>query len=121
MSETAEEAERKRGTRCCGEETSPRLDLDDAETLAFALDVLANPLRLQILEVLARNEGSVCVCDLEDALPIKQPTISHHLKLLRTAGLVDCERRGVWAYYFANRDALAALRGNLDDYFAGLE
>jgi ArsR family transcriptional regulator, arsenate/arsenite/antimonite-responsive transcriptional repressor len=66
--------------------------------------------RLQILDVLARHAGQVCVCDLESAVPVKQPTVSHHLRLLREAGLVDSERHGQWAYYFIRREALAALR-----------
>jgi ArsR family transcriptional regulator len=73
------------------------------------LTVLANPIRLQILDLLARSDGDVCVCDLESALPVKQPTVSHHLRLLREAGLIDCERRGLWAYYFVRREAVAAL------------
>ena len=53
------------------------------------------------------------VCDLETALPVKQPTVSHHLRLLREAGLIDCERCGLWAYYFVRRDAVVALRERL--------
>jgi ArsR family transcriptional regulator len=68
---------------------------------------------LQLLDILARHEGQVCVCDLEAAVPVRQPTVSHHLRLLREAGLVDFERRGLWAYYFVRRDALAALRARL--------
>ena len=59
------------------------------------------------------SAGQVCVCDLDSALPVKQPTVSHHLKLLRDAGLIDCERHGLWAYYFVNRPALAALRARI--------
>jgi DNA-binding transcriptional ArsR family regulator len=70
------------------------------------------PIRIQILAMLAASAAQVCVCDLEAALPVKQPTVSHHLKLLRDAGLMDCERRGLWAYYFVDRPALAALRAD---------
>jgi ArsR family transcriptional regulator len=69
--------------------------------------------RLQILGVLLRNEGKVCVCDLEAAVPVKQPTVSHHLKLLRQAGLIDSERQGLWAYYYVKRDALDTLRARI--------
>lgn len=60
--------------------------------------------------MLARAAGRVCVCDLEAAVPVKQPTVSHHLRLLREAGLVDFEKQGLWAYYFVHRDKLNALR-----------
>jgi ArsR family transcriptional regulator len=63
--------------------------------------------------MLARSDGQVCVCDLEAALPVKQPTVSHHLKLLRDAGLIDCERHGLFAYYFVNGTALAELRSRI--------
>jgi len=63
--------------------------------------------------MLAHSAGQVCVCDLEAALPVKQPTVSHHLKLLRDAGLIDCERHGLFAYYVVNRNVLAALRSRI--------
>jgi ArsR family transcriptional regulator len=93
---------------------------DEAEALSRAFEVLAHPVRLQLLDVLARNEGRVCVCDLEAAVSVKQPTVSHHLKLLRRAGLVESERHGVWAYYFVNREALEALRSEVDRFIDGL-
>lgn len=101
---------RKLGERCCEPGAKPRLDSRAARELAGDLDVLAHPVRLQLLDVLARNAGKVCVCDLEAAVPVKQPTVSHHLRLLREAGLVESERRGLWAYYFVRRDALHQLR-----------
>lgn len=55
----------------------------------------------------------MCVCDLEALVPVKQPTVSHHLRLLREAGLIGCERHGLWAYYFVQREALAALRARI--------
>src|SRR5262245_20848608 len=113
MSEALEIQERKRGTRCCETEVRPRLN--DAEATAFKndLEILAHPIRLQILDILTRNEGQICVCDLEAALPVKQPTISHHLKLLRDAGLIGCERSGLWAYYFVKAEALTSLRNRI--------
>ncbi len=101
------------GTRCCAPELAQRLTPAEAEELSDDLQVLAHPVRLQILDILAQNPGRVCVCDLEAALPVKQPTVSHHLKLLRAAGLIDYERHGLWAYYFVRRDALDALRGRI--------
>jgi ArsR family transcriptional regulator len=108
-------ADRKVGTRCCDREVRPRLTERRAQQLTDDLGILAHPIRLQLLDVLARNEGRVCVCDLEAAVPVKQPTVSHHLRLLREAGLVESERQGLWAYYFVNRDALDALRARIAD------
>lgn len=101
---------RQRGVRCCSPQLQTSLDADAAQQLSDDLQILGHPIRLQILDILARNEGLTCVCDLEAALPVKQPTVSHHLKLLRSAGLIDSERQGLWAYYYVRRDALAALR-----------
>jgi ArsR family transcriptional regulator len=84
-----------------------------AEEVTRDLLALAHPVRLRILEILARRGGEVCVCDLERTLPVKQPTISHHLRLLREAGLVDTARRGIWAYYLVAPAALAALRARV--------
>jgi ArsR family transcriptional regulator len=95
---------------CCAPIGPARLDGMAAQRFTDDLTILANPIRLQILDLLSRSAGDVCVCDLEAALPVKQPTVSHHLRLLRQAGLIDCERRGLWAYYFVQREALVALR-----------
>jgi ArsR family transcriptional regulator, arsenate/arsenite/antimonite-responsive transcriptional repressor len=98
---------------CCTPELAPRIDAAAAKALSDDLTLLGHPIRLQILDMLAQREGQVCVCDLEAALPVKQPTVSHHLKLLREAGLIDCERRGLWAHYFVKREALDTLRGRI--------
>ena len=92
----------------------------EATSLATELEQLANPVRLQLLDVLARNEGRVCVCDLEAAVPVKQPTVSHHLRLLREAGLVHSERQGLYAYYRVDREALGALRTRISERLAAL-
>lgn len=102
--------ERKRGTRCCEDAAGLRLGSEAAEQLSGDLQILAHPVRLQILDMLSRKQGQICVCDLEAALPVKQPTISHHLKLLRDAGLIAYERRGLWVYYFVERQSLLELR-----------
>lgn len=98
---------------CCMPDLAPRLSAAAAKSLSDDLTLLGHPIRLQILDMLAQNDGHVCVCDLEAALPVKQPTVSHHLKLLRQAGLIDAERRGLWAYYFVKREHLAALRARI--------
>jgi ArsR family transcriptional regulator len=110
MAMILEQTNTLQGTSCCNPITSERLSNEAAQELTVDLSILAHPIRLQILDMLARNTGDVCVCDLESALPVKQPTVSHHLRLLREAGLIDCERRGLWAYYFVRREAVAALR-----------
>jgi ArsR family transcriptional regulator, arsenate/arsenite/antimonite-responsive transcriptional repressor len=105
--------ERTRGDRCCTTDTRPRFSDAAARKLTADLEILAHPVRLQLLDVLTRNAGRVCVCDLEAAVPVKQPTVSHHLRLLREAGLIDFEKQGLWAYYFVNRKELGALRGRI--------
>jgi ArsR family transcriptional regulator, arsenate/arsenite/antimonite-responsive transcriptional repressor len=101
--------QRALGERCCDPHAQSRISSQDALQVADDFDILAHPVRLQLLDVLARNEGRVCVCDLEAAVPVKQPTVSHHLKLLRAAGLIQREKVGLWAYYRVDRAALARL------------
>ena len=110
MTRTLEVLDRKPGERCCDGETEPTLSYPAAQAFAADLETLAHPVRVQLLDVLVRNEGRVCVCDLEAAVPVKQPTVSHHLRLLREAGLVESEKIGVWAYYRVDRAGLTALR-----------
>jgi ArsR family transcriptional regulator len=93
---------------CCGPDTPP-LDRDDAETLAARFKALADPARVAILNRLAAAD-EVCVCDLNAALDLAQPTVSHHLRVLREAGLVESSRRGTWAFYRLVPESVAALR-----------
>jgi ArsR family transcriptional regulator len=95
---------------CCGPSTKP-LATADAERLAARFKALADPTRVAIVNRLAA--GECCVCDLNAAFDLSQPTISHHLKLLREAGLVEATRRGTWAYYRLVPDAVRALRQTL--------
>ena len=113
MLDTSVIEERKRNTQCCDSSVEPALNTAEAQQVTNDLLILAHPVRLQILSILARQQGQVCVCDIEGAVPVKQPTVSHHLRLLRDAGLVDCERHGLWAYYFLKREALAELRARV--------
>ncbi|MYR41577.1 metalloregulator ArsR/SmtB family transcription factor [Streptomyces sp. SID5910] len=88
------------GACCAGLLTAP-LDEGQAVELAKVFKALGDPVRLRLLSMIAsRAGGEVCVCDLTPAFDLSQPTISHHLKLLRQAGLIDCERRGTWVYYW---------------------
>ena len=110
MTRTLEIVDRQLGERCCDIGARPSRTYSEATKLATEFEHLAHPVRLQLLDVLARNEGRVCVCDLEAAVPVKQPTVSHHLRLLREAGLVESEKVGQWVYYRIKRDAAHALR-----------
>ena len=87
-----------------------------AETLLFK--AIADSYRLRMLATLARAAQEVCVCDFTDALPLNQPTVSHHLRILREAGLVTSERRGTWVYYELATDAIERIRGAVGDVFA---
>ncbi|MFI0237960.1 ArsR/SmtB family transcription factor [Streptomyces sp. NPDC016845] len=88
------------GTCCPGLLAAP-LDPDEAAELATVFKALGDPVRLRLLSMIAAQPGGeICVCDLTPAFDLSQPTISHHLKLLRQAGLIDCERRGTWVYYW---------------------
>lgn len=88
-------------TACCAGLSAAPLNEDQAAEPAKAFKALGDPVRLRLMSMIAsRGEGGeVCVCELTPAFELSQPTISHHLKLLRQAGLIDCERRGTWVYY----------------------
>jgi ArsR family transcriptional regulator len=87
------------------------LDRHEAQRLAVALKTIADPARLQLLSLIqAQPDGEACVCHLTDPLGLSQPTVSHHLKVLLEAGLVERERRGSWAYYRVVPETLGVLR-----------
>ena len=96
--------------RCCAPAT---IDPADRSGDAALFKALADPHRLTILATLAQASEHVCVCDFTAALPLNQPTVSHHLRLLREAGLVTTQRRGTWMYYRLAEDALARLQAAL--------
>jgi ArsR family transcriptional regulator, arsenate/arsenite/antimonite-responsive transcriptional repressor len=96
---------------CCGPEAPP-LSEPESEELAARFKALADPTRVAIINSLSAAD-EVCVCHLTEAFDLSQPTISHHLKILRQAGLVESSRRGTWAYYRLVPEAIAALRGAL--------
>lgn len=112
--------ERALGERCCVLPGERRLTPAQAGHLARDLQLLGDPVRLQILDLLASRPGEVCVCDLVASLPVRQPTISHHLRLLHRAGLVTVQRRGLWAHYTVVRSALDERRRLLRDYLDSL-
>ncbi|MFD7630829.1 ArsR/SmtB family transcription factor [Streptomyces sp. NPDC059851] len=102
------------------EACSPKLsclliDRTEAERLAGMLKAIADPTRLQILRLIERSpSGEACVCDLTECLGLRQPTVSHHLKLMTDAGLLTRERRGTWAWYSVDEEGLRRLRDILD-------
>jgi ArsR family transcriptional regulator, arsenate/arsenite/antimonite-responsive transcriptional repressor len=98
-------------TLCCGPGTAP-LDLAERDTLAARFKALSDPTRVAIVNRLAAAD-EVCVCDFVASLDLAQPTISHHLKVLREAGLVESSRRGTWAYYRLVPESVTALRSAL--------
>jgi ArsR family transcriptional regulator len=100
---------------CCTPIVDEALSEAAAVDLAKGFKALGDPVRLRLLSMIAaRGGGEICVCDLTDAFQVKGPTISHHLRVLREAGLIDCERRGTWVYYWVLPAALAQLSQLLD-------
>lgn len=95
---------------CCAPLTREPLSAATAEELAGVLKALADPIRLRLVSLIqAHEDGEACVCDLTAPVSLTQPTVSHHLKVLLDAGLVEREKRGVWAYYRIVPGALEAL------------
>jgi ArsR family transcriptional regulator len=100
---------------CCPSVLAAPLDPSEAADLARGFTALADPVRLQVLSILAAApEGEVCVCDFVEPTGKSQPTVSHHLKILSEAGLVHGDRRGKWVWYSLDRQRLASLRAAID-------
>jgi ArsR family transcriptional regulator len=97
------------GTPCCEPLVHPDVSTGDAAAIAAVAKALSDPIRVQLVDVLRKAAGEVCVCELVPLFDISQPTLSHHLKKLRDAGIVGVERRGLWAYYFVHPESLEAL------------
>src|SRR3954463_13961365 len=105
----APKAKRPPGEPCCEPVVHPEVGRDQAVRMAEVAKALGDPIRLQVVDVLRKHAGEVCVCELVPLFDISHPTLSHHLKKLREAGIVDSERRGLWAYYYVRPDALEEL------------
>lgn len=100
---------------CCSPLVREPLTTEQAESISPLIKALADPVRLRLLSLVASHDGGeACVCDLNDAFELSQPTISHHLKVLHDAGLLDRSKRGVWVYYAVRREALAGVATLLD-------
>jgi ArsR family transcriptional regulator, arsenate/arsenite/antimonite-responsive transcriptional repressor len=102
---------RPAGEPCCEPVVYPDVERQQAQRMAKIAKALGDPVRIELVDVLRKHAGKVCVCELVPLFDLSQPTISHHLKVLRDAGLVESERRGLWAYYYV-------LPGAIDE-FAG--
>ena len=107
--ELAPKQKRAAGEPCCQPVVYPETERAAAERMAALAKALGDPIRVQLVDVLRRHAGKVCVCELTPLFDVGQPTVSHHLKVLRDAGIVDSERRGLWAYYYVVPDSLKEL------------
>jgi ArsR family transcriptional regulator len=107
--ELSPKTKRSAGDPCCEPIAYPDIDRDRAARMAAIAKALGDPVRLQLVDVLRKHAGKVCVCELVPLFDLSQPTVSHHLKVLRDAGLVGSERRGLWAYYYVIPGALEEL------------
>ena len=107
--ELAPKQKRPAGGPCCEPVVYPDVERHHAERMAVIAKALGDPVRLQLVDVLRKHAGKVCVCELVPLFDLTQPTVSHHLKKLRDAGIVGSERRGLWAYYYVDPEALKEL------------
>jgi len=104
---------RHKNDPCCAPAEAPSLTARQTEALARRLKALADPTRLRMLDLLVQQDAPLCVCDITDQFAQNQPTISHHLRLLREADLIQSEKQGIWAFYWATDDGrrlLSAVR-----------
>ena len=113
--ELAPKQKRPAGEPCCEPVVYPDVERHTAARMAAVAKALGDPIRLQLVDVLRKHAGKVCVCELTPLFEVGQPTVSHHLKVLRDAGIVNSERQGLWAYYYVLPEAL----GELERWLAG--
>ena len=107
--ELTPKTKRAPGEPCCEPVVYPDVEREEAIRMASVAKALGDPVRVQLVDVLRKHAGKVCVCELVPLFDLSQPTVSHHLKVLREAGIVGSERQGLWAYYFVIPDALREL------------
>jgi len=113
--ELTPKVKRANGDRCCEPVVYPDLERAQAVRMATVARALGDPIRVQLVDVLRRHAGEVCVYELVPLFDVNQPTVSHHLKVLRDAGLVGSEKRGLWVYYYVRPAALAELAAWIGD------
>lgn len=111
----APKTKRPAGEPCCEPIFYPDVEREQAQRMAAIAKALGDPIRLQLVDVLRKHAGKVCVCELVPLFELSQPTVSHHLRVLRDAGVVASERQGLWAYYYVVPDALRELSDWLRD------
>lgn len=109
--ELSPKTKRAKGEPCCEPVVYPDVERAQAVRLAAVAKALGDPIRLQVVDVLRKHAGKVCVYELVPLFDVGQPTLSHHLKKLRDAGIVDSEKRGLWSYYYVRPEALDELTG----------
>jgi ArsR family transcriptional regulator len=107
--ELAPKQKRAAGEPCCEPVVYPDVERAHAQRMAAIAKALGDPVRLQLVDVLRKHAGKVCVCELVPLFDLSQPTVSHHLKVLREAGIVGSERQGLWAYYYVIPEAVKEL------------
>jgi ArsR family transcriptional regulator len=107
--ELSPKQKRPAGEACSEAVVFPDVDSAAAARLATVSKALGDPVRVQLVDVLRKHAGKVCVCELVPLFDLSQPTVSHHLKVLRDAGIVASERQGLWAYYYVVPGAIAEL------------
>jgi ArsR family transcriptional regulator len=107
--ELAPKQKRAPGEPCCEPVVYPDIEREHATRMSVVAKALGDPVRLQLVDVLRKHAGKVCVCELVPLFDLSQPTVSHHLKVLRDSGIVGSERQGLWAYYYVIPDALKEL------------
>ena len=107
--ELTPKTKRPAGQPCCEPVVYPDVERDHALRMAVVAKALGDPVRLQLVDLLRKHAGKVCVCELVPLFDLSQPTVSHHLKKLKEAGIVGSERPGLWAYYYVIPDALEEL------------
>jgi ArsR family transcriptional regulator, arsenate/arsenite/antimonite-responsive transcriptional repressor len=107
--ELTPKTKRLAGAPCCEPVVYPDIEREQATRMAAIAKALGDPVRLQLVDVLRKHAGKVCVCELVPLFDLTQPTVSHHLKMLREGGIVGSEREGLWAYYYVIPDALNEL------------
>jgi ArsR family transcriptional regulator, arsenate/arsenite/antimonite-responsive transcriptional repressor len=107
--ELTPKTKRPPGEPCCEPVVYPDVEREEAVRMAQVAKALGDPVRLQLADVLRKHAGKACVCELVPLFDLSQPTVSHHLKVLRQAGIVGSEREGLWAYYYPIPEALTEL------------
>ena len=107
--ELAPKTKRPAGQPCCDPVVYPDVERDQAIRMAEVAKALGDPVRLQLVDVLRKHAGKVCVCELVPLFDLSQSTVSHHLRVLRDAGIVGYEKQGLWAYYFVHNETLEEL------------